>query len=103
MYGKWQQVGTIGKREMQSVDDPVSKLHKKLKQFHPEGTNIMEFGLGDAALEYFTTQVEKAVDKQYPHLPKKRKQSVVAVTLLNAEPCKVPEATGFEVFIREIK
>jgi hypothetical protein len=101
--GEWKLVGVLSKRQMQSIKDPVTKLHQHLMKAKPEAKSISEFGMGKAGLEYFREQVTKAVDKQFDYYGAKKKATAVAMTLLDTEPCDVEGATGFEVYIREVK
>lgn len=103
MKKEWQLVEVLSKRMMQSVNDPIGKLHDQLKKVKPEAQSITEFGMGKAGLEYFREQVSKACKKKFPNLSEKKLAGSIAITLLDSEPCDVEGAEGFEVFIREVK
>ena len=100
---EWTYVMTLTKTQMRSVNDPVTKLHQQLMMVKPEAQSISEFGMGKAGLEYFKLQVSKAVDKQFDYYNAKKKATIVAMTLLDTEPCDVDGAEGFEVYVRGAK
>jgi hypothetical protein len=96
----WKYVGKIKRSDMKSVKDPISKLHKKLKEFFPEGKSISQFGMGTKANEYFAEQVTAAVKRQYSGSTDHHIAQIVGWALLDAQPCDIEGVEGFEVYIR---
>ena len=99
---EWKLVGVLNKRGMQSVKDPIGKLHGHLMAANPKATSIMAFGMGAAGQAYFKEQITKACKKKFSHLSGRKLASSIALTLLDAAPCDVEGAEGFEIFTREL-
>jgi hypothetical protein len=78
--------------------DPVSKLHKKLKELAPRGEEISQYGMSTEAVEYFREQLVGIAKKK--GYTAHAIEGAVGMAMLQYAPTEIEGITGFQVYFR---
>jgi len=93
----WVLVGKITRNHMRGKD-PVSKLHKKLKELAPRGEEISQYGMSTEAVEYFREQLVGIAKKK--GYTAHAIEGAVGMAMLQYAPTEIEGITGFQVYFR---
>ena len=95
---EWKLVGKITRNAMRG-NDPVSKLHNKLKKLAPQAEEIAQFGMSSEAIEYFKQQLKVMAEKQ--GFSKKAVELALGMAMLQYAPAEIEGVTGFQVYVKQ--
>jgi hypothetical protein len=104
LLGEWVPVGKLSKRsdfKCNKDEGPIDSFHATILRMIPEVKEIMDVGVSKATNEFFEEKLTAYAKKRYSYLSDRKIASSVAMALLNAAPCDVPDAEDFVLYRRK--